>query len=348
MEEATNDLLQKFLDGRCTTQELQQVAKLLETADGQALLDKLMQQQETTTWQHPPEENPVMLEHVQQKQQEMQQRIAAWETSQQPYIPHKDKRSPYWIKPFRYAAASIGFILLSGLAAWQLSKKRISTPTAIRYIKMVNPTGAPKRHLLPDSTVVYLAAGSTLTYPVTYPETGRDIALQGEAFFDVKQDASHPFLIRTGTMLTRVLGTSFRITSYAEQEQEVVVATGKVSISAVKNATTTELALLTPGRKITYQPSTGKAILGKADISSIEQWKAGDLLFADMPMGKVAAMLERRYGVSFRFENAGTAGHVVSGTFPATISLAEVLDMLGFVGKFSYHLAADGKTYTIR
>ncbi|MBC9930171.1 FecR family protein [Chitinophaga qingshengii] len=336
MGKADHYLLQQFLDGRCSEEERRQVAILLETPEGRAILDELMRRREMMAWDYPPEENEEMQELLRRRQQEMQQRIAV----------HEGKRSRTidWRKSLRYAAIWGGLMILSGLALWKSGKGR----TDIHYVEMTNPNGVPARHVLPDSTVVYLAAGSRLKYPDTYPQTGRSIELQGEAFFDVKQDKAHPFTILTGTMLTRVLGTSFRITAYDGKEQEVIVATGKVSVSMVQQEKVTELAQLTAGRKITYHPATGEAVPGMADISHMEQWMAGDLMLADMTMGEVATILERRYGVTFRFANTNAAKHMVSGTFSAASSLMEVLDMLGFVGKFSYRLSADGKICTIQ
>ncbi|NML37708.1 DUF4974 domain-containing protein [Chitinophaga sp. G-6-1-13] len=340
MGKADSYLLQKFLEGRCTTEELRQAKLLLDTGEGRALLDALMRRREMMVWDNPPEESAAMQQLWSQKQQEMQQRIAAYEAS----MAAEKKPAIHWRKVLRYAAIWTGLIMLSGLALWKFGKSR----RPVHYVEMTNAKGAPRRHVLPDSTVVYLAAGSSVKYPDSYPQTGRDIELSGEAFFDVAPDDIHPFTIRSGVLLTRVLGTAFRITAYEGQIQEVVVTTGKVSISALQEEKTTELAQLTAGRKITWQPETGKAIQSAADIRSIEQWKAGDLVFTDMQMAEVVLALERRYGVTCRFEKTVTAKHVVSGTFSATDSLTGVLDMLGFVGKFSYHLSADGKTCIIK
>lgn len=340
MGKADHYLLQQFLDGRCSEEERRQVAILLETPEGKAILDELMRRREMMAWDYPPEENEAMQELVLRKQTDMQQRIAVHESGQ----PLKATRTINWRKSLRYAAIWGGLMMLSGLALWKSGKRR----TDIHYVEMSNPNGIPARHVLPDSSVVYLAAGSRLKYPDTYPQTGRSIELHGEAFFDVKQDKSHPFTILSGTILTRVLGTSFRITAYDGKEQEVIVATGKVSVSTVHKETVTELAMLTAGRKITYHPETGKVVPGVADISHMEQWIAGDLLLAEMTMGEVTTILERRYGVTFRFVNTNAAKHMVSGTFSAASSLTEVLDMLGFVGKFSYRLSADGKICTIQ
>lgn len=313
---------------------------MLDTEEGRAWLNELMRRREAMVWDNPPEEAPAMQQLIALKQYEMQQRIHAHDNSLQA-VPQPVIR---WRKTLRYAAIWTGLIMLSGLAVWKFGKGH----KPLQYVEMVNPKGAPARHVLPDSTIVYLGAGSRLTYAATYPQTGRDITLTGEAFFDVVRDDRHPFSIRSGALITRVLGTSFRITAYDDGQQEVAVATGSVSISAVREEKPTELAQLTAGRKITYQPGTGKAIPGIADVSSIEQWKAGDLVFADRTMGDVVIALERRYGVTFRFEKAATALRIVSGTFSATDSLTSVLDMLGFVGKFSYRFSADEKICIIR
>ena len=86
--------------------------------------------------------------------------------------------------------------------------------------------------LLPDSTQVWLNAGSTLDYPEHFDETTREVTLTGEAYFDVKHAAEHPFIIHTGQIQTTVLGTAFNINAYTDRSNiQVSVSRGKVKVS---------------------------------------------------------------------------------------------------------------------
>lgn len=345
MKESARYLLQKFLDGLCSEEELRQVQVLLHTQEGQDQLDVLIQVQEQEAWDNPAATNLAMQEIVRSKLTEMQQRIAAEEGRSRPF--EGRTRAIFRInRSFRYAAVWAGILLLAGWSIWKIRENHHTGTAVLRFVEKTNRQGIPVRYALPDSSVVYLAAGSTVKYPESYPQTGREVQLQGQAFFDVQKDETHPFSIRTGNMETRVLGTSFRITAFAGQKQEVAVATGRVSVCSVLEEKATELTQLTPGTKITYDPQSGKALKGRVDIYSLEQWKAGELAIDEQPMAEVARELERRYGVELKFIDPETANARVSGTFSATEPVSGVLDMLGFVGKFR-HERADGKTIKI-
>ncbi|MBO9612325.1 MAG: FecR domain-containing protein [Dyadobacter sp.] len=84
---------------------------------------------------------------------------------------------------------------------------------------------------LPDGTKVFLNYNSKLTYPENFTGDLRTVSLQGEAFFDVKPDAAHPFVIQANGTEIRVLGTSFNVKAYNEAPVRVDVATGKVRVS---------------------------------------------------------------------------------------------------------------------
>jgi len=97
-------------------------------------------------------------------------------------------------------------------------------------------TGVGQRKIisLPDGSKVWLAPLSRLAYPDHFGSSTREIDLKGEAFFEVAKDRTHPFLIHSGSMLTSVVGTSFNVQEYKEQDiATVTVVTGIVSVSAL-------------------------------------------------------------------------------------------------------------------
>lgn len=88
-----------------------------------------------------------------------------------------------------------------------------------------------KEQLLPDGTKVFLNYNSSITYPEKFDGDLRTVSLQGEAFFDVKPDAAHPFVIQANGTEIRVLGTSFNVKAYEKAPVRVDVATGKVRVT---------------------------------------------------------------------------------------------------------------------
>lgn len=114
---------------------------------------------------------------------------------------------------------------------------------------------------LPDGTKVFLNYNSTLIYPENFEGEIRSVALKGEAFFDVKPDASHPFVIDANGTEIKVLGTSFNVKAYAKEPVRVDVATGKVMVKKADN-----LKKLTKGQSAEVLDDTIKSIIPDVNI----------------------------------------------------------------------------------
>lgn len=349
MKKDETDLLRKFIEGRCTDEELLRIRAYLATEEGSEALDEIIRKREQTFWNHPDEKDRSAQELVKSRRIEMERRIEIYEKNRRE---KKDKVRRFLSEirtfiPLKYAAVGIFVVLAAALGLWQLQKNGIFGQPAVNYVRIFNPRGIPAPYTLSDGTVVYLAAGSSLQYPASYPLSGRNVKLEGEAFFKVKHDAAHPFTICSDKMETCVLGTSFKVSAYRGEDEEVSVATGRVRVCSLRGGKRTELAQLTPGLKIQYNPHTGGFLKGKTDVSTLEQWKGGELLIEGEPMRQVAHRLQQRYGVRILFADTAAAGSKVEGSFSASESLPNILGMLGFVGKFRSESSPDGKTYTL-
>lgn len=346
MEEAERFLLQKFLTGFCTEEEHLRVRQLLDSPEGRYLLDELMREREIQSWDSPKQHDPSMQRQVEQKLAEMQERIAAYEEQQRPLA---DKgRVARWHKVFRYAAVFTGFLVVTSLAIWQFNNNTSSYTVAAKYTEKINTQGIPVRYVLPDRSEVFLAAGSSLKYPENLAGKERVVLLKGEAFFDVTPNKEKPFIIRTGEVETRVLGTSFKVSAFDGYPLEVAVATGKVGVSHTTGTERKELASLIAGRKLSWNSRNGEATESQVAVEELVQWKSGDLFFNELPMEEVATILERRFGAVFRFTDEAGRRVRVSGTFTPDESIENVVDMLAFVGKFTYQLSSDKQSITIR
>ena len=127
--------------------------------------------------------------------------------------------------PVTVWAAAVIAILVTAFGWFFLISEK--TPESLQ----VATTDNTKEQLLPDGTKVFLNYNSKLTYPENFKGDLRTVSLQGEAFFDVKPDAAHPFVIEANGTEIRVLGTSFNVKAYHEAPVRVDVATGKVRVS---------------------------------------------------------------------------------------------------------------------
>ncbi|SKB95528.1 FecR family protein [Dyadobacter psychrophilus] len=123
-----------------------------------------------------------------------------------------------------WAAAIVTLALLA--FGWFHFQSTKSTET-----QRIATTNNTSDSVLPDGTKVFLNYNSSLTYPANFNGDLRTVSLQGEAFFDVKPDAAHPFVIDANGTEIRVLGTSFNVKAYKEAPVRVDVSTGKVEVS---------------------------------------------------------------------------------------------------------------------
>lgn len=184
--------------------------------------------------------------------------------------------------------------------------------TTIHY----TPAGKTRRIRLSDGTLVWLNAASSIRYPEQFEEDTREVHLEGEAFFEVAPDKKKPFIIHTGDMQTRVLGTSFNIKAYRGEDIQVAVATGKVEVSLPDGEGRSQQKLLLPNQLATYKKTAG--LLDAVEISdagSYAAWKEGRLMFRHTPIQEVAATLERSLGLQIDILNPGILACKITGRF---------------------------------
>ena len=186
--------------------------------------------------------------------------------------------------------------------------------------------------VLPDSSRVWLNAGSTLTYAAVFEASERLVKLEGEAFFEVRRNPRRPFRVESGPATTRVLGTSFNLRAYpADRAVELTVATGKVSFAGEQGA----VAVVTPGQGAVLEKQTNRLITVRVPDENAWAWQSGRLRFAGQPLREVLPALERYYGVTFHLSNEALASCRFTGTFHRA-PLAEVLQVLAATLQLRY------------
>ena len=321
--------MRKFLDGRCDEAELREVSRILADRQDPGLLDRLMEEEAADEWNSPVGADGE--DGTDRRLAEAHKRIRQMELTG---AGHKSDGRVIKFRWLRYAAVFAGALLLTSLAFFQL-KKTMTTGHTDTYVEQHNPKGIPVRYILPDSSEVYLGAGSKLAYPDRFEGDRREITLEGEAFFSVTHMPDRPFIVRSGEVSTRVLGTSFKVEAFDGLPLEVAVATGKVAVSKQTGDQAEQLALLTPGLKIVQNPRTGNYEVASVDIGSLNSWKSGELVF-DKSLELAVQELQRRYGADIRIADPEIGQHRMIGTFSAGQPLADVLELMSFVGKFRY------------
>ncbi|MDT7828020.1 FecR domain-containing protein [Pricia sp. S334] len=159
---------------------------------------------------------------------------------------------------------------------------------------------------LSDGTVVYLNAGTSLKYPVKFLDGGqREVFLDGEAFFEVTENKKSPFIVNSGDMNVRVLGTKFNVSAYPEERNKVVVLVkGSVELyDKNRKKDRVGTTALKPGMKGNFDVER-KNITTEPVITSIyTSWVDGELVFRNMAFSKILKRLERRYDVTIINKN---------------------------------------------
>ena len=179
---------------------------------------------------------------------------------------------------------------------------------------------------LPDGTKVTLNNGATLTYPSEFTGGLRKISLNGEAWFEVTHDASHPFVVNAGKTVIQVLGTSFSVNTKGYRNcNEIILATGKVKVFLDDKPDNP--VFLSPGEKA-IAPSDGRSIIKSVnEDENFLAWKTKHIIFSNTTMNEVAALLEKVYDVRIRFSDNRLSGCKITATFDKQ-SLESVLNVI--------------------
>jgi transmembrane sensor len=236
----------------------------------------------------------------------------------------------YWLKPLRVAAA---LLIVVGAATVYHFWPRAS-PT---FATVTNAAGQVKRVELPDGSMVWLNAASTVRYATEFSKH-RQVKLDGEAYFNVAHDADHPFTVETGEIQTTVLGTHFNISAFHSANLTTVsLLEGKVEVAAEGK----EIAVLRPATQLQWDRSTKKATINVADTAAIVAWKAGRLQFRGQPLNQVVEALERWYGVHIRLATPGLSNCRYYLNFDSAMPLKDLLALLAEITKTEYSFTKD-------
>ena len=236
-------------------------------------------------------------------------------------------------------AASIAVLLLS--ASWLFLTNRHKAP--ITYFTVTVSPGEIKQILLPDSTRVWLKSGTTLRYSSHYGKQARRLELAGEAFFEVQKNVSSPFIVKTGSLETKVLGTAFNIQAYSGRPSiQVWVQHGRVQVSDSIQV----LTELSKGKRFQWARADGHSSIDSLDWRQALAWQQGILLLESSTFSELAFELKEIYGVALITSNADIrAQHYDAKFFIHKTSVNDIIATLAEVHGIQYRV--QGKTITL-
>ena len=210
------------------------------------------------------------------------------------------------------------------------------TPAAINTL--VVPQGGQYTLTLPDGSKVWMNAASTLQFPARFTGNKREVALTGEAYFEVAKNAKMPFSVKLNKMQVEVLGTHFNIMAYAD---EPVIRTTLLE-GSVKLTNSNGQQMLKPGQD-GILGSTNHFKVKAANIEQAMAWKNGQFIFDDEDIPAISRKLSRWYGVTVT-DQRQQKGLTYTGAISKYKYVSEVLKMLEMTGTMHFKIENDKVT----
>ena len=181
-------------------------------------------------------------------------------------------------------------------------------PANDQFITYTTQYGQTSSILLPDSSVVYLNANSTLKYAGNWHKKNpREVWLDGEAFFDVKRKAEgdkeikstdpQGFIVHTNQLDVVVLGTRFNVND-RHGNTKVVLHSGKVKLQTSNKPD----LLMEPGELAELSASTDKLMKKIVDTKIYNSWVNNQLIFEETPLSEIATILKDNYGITIEYD----------------------------------------------
>lgn len=243
-------------------------------------------------------------------------------------------------------AASIIFLIAFGyfFIAKSPSDNEIRN---LAYIQKVSGNEQILSFALPDGSKVWLNKNSKIIFPDKFAAKQREVFLEGEAFFEVVPNPDKPFVVKSNKVSTRVLGTSFNVRAYKNDEiASVSVATGKVEVSKeISRGNPIRITQLTPQQELVIDTKKDETYIDIVSASGIGAWRKDQLVFHNNTYAEVITRLEANYEVEIDLKKVSLAQCRVMASFNENASLEEVLKLLSISNHFSYTVI--GKQVTI-
>ncbi|MCG6190101.1 FecR family protein [Maribellus maritimus] len=298
------DYFRRYLEGRCSEDEFLTFINLFLKADNQKELAKNMKEdwKRNRTTKKMPDLLPTLHKiHFE--------------------INKQDKPEP-GIRNFTRYLTRIAAILFIPLAIAFFFAVQKNLTSEIETHTVSTPLASKTNFKLPDGSMVYLNAGSSLSFPEKFTKKKRLVKLTGEAYFDVKK-SSHPFEVETSALTVNVLGTAFNIMAYKDALPEVTLERGKVIVSTKSNQQKT----LQPGEQAVINTTTNTISVNSVETELFTSWKDNRLIFKNEMLGNVAQKLERWYNISIDIEDERLEQKRINASIEYE-SISEIMELL--------------------
>nr|WP_199077708.1 FecR domain-containing protein [Pedobacter sp. ASV19] len=319
IERPSREALIRYYRGQCLRSEERLVALYLSMDIDGAYRESCLQE----AWNDLNDEPPKFLNEDQYR--------TAWQKFQFRKINVVQFPARRTFKGYGYAAS----ILLFLAAALALVYTKTIWNDKVSFEHFVAAMGNRQEIKLKDSSTVILFPGSTLDVPDNFNAQDRNVVLKGRAFFQVAHNIKKPFLVKSGQLTTRVLGTSFEVNGTGvANTSTITLRTGKVGVSYSGK----EIARLVPNQRITYNTKINTFKIEEVNASQAMLWVDGELTYDLVSLASICKDMERWYNVKIAIKNPALLNKKITTSFK-DLPVNKVLDMLS---------VTTGLTYTVK
>jgi len=254
------------------------------------------------------------------------------------YSYEKQQKPSHRIPWKRAVAAGAALVLLSSAAAFFIGK-RSATDTGIMIVHNVVVGQDVKETItLADGTTACLNSNSKLIYPDSFEGNERIVQLEGEAFFDVSEDPSKPFIVETGDMKVKVLGTEFDIKDYKNQKKiETSLLSGEVEVSFKD---TRQSIKLEPSQRVTFDKDTKTFDIKTFDVAHQTIWINEELAFSDEKLEDILKKIGYWYGTEIVCEGTLNLEQKLSFII-RNESKEELFDIISLIAPIKYQISEE-------
>ena len=310
MSNLSEDIINKYLTGQCTEEELIEV----------------------NTWMKESEENARQLFHMEEiyhlgkfNQYADRQQMARAEKQlykkldEEKRKQNKILRMHRWMK---YAAMIAVILVIGGGSGYWLYQNGNNQHMMVA----VANEGIVKEIILPDGTKVWLNNSATLKYPREFSEKARNVYLDGEAYFEVTKNRHKPFTVQSDAMRVRVLGTTFNFKCDKNYRiAEVTLIEGEIEVKGNKEE---GQIILAPGQRAELNKNNGRLTVKQVDAKMDAVWHDNLIPFQKADIFTISKALERFYDIKIILSPDMRADKTYSGVLKKKSTIESVLKSL--------------------
>lgn len=319
-------LIDKFLRGECSEEELKRLQQYWDREDP-TVVEGMLKDNWLSAQQEAAEEDANL------KTRLWRGIVDARDSTTNGHLGARRRRMLKW-------AAAAAITLLIGVGLYQIFLPEAHTEPG--WVEQANDDRASMKIALEDGSAVWLKRHSKLIYPRSFRGPKRQVELLGEGYFDIAKDPKRPFIVQTGQLRTRVLGTAFNLKALkADSVVQVALVEGSVEVQwTMQQGAAVQIQ---PGEQLTYHRQKKQVDKERFLADAPYAWKNGVIYFVKADVWEVARTLEQWYDTEFIIKGDSAITSKIVHRFDTNkLSLDEVLKGISTVMDYRFEKQSDG------